>query len=436
METLGLLLLELCGSFRAAGGVAARVRVSADTSELAVHGNDVVLVVGLAIEEALEDLADAGSVAGLGREGRAGDVGRHGVVGHGAPGMVLGRRLGEPDIAGVASKVTRLEGSGNGVLVADLAASSVDDVGAALHLLDHFLVEHVLCLRVEGAVDGHDVADLDKALGVLVPGEVEFLLDLGREAVAVGVVKLDIKGVEAAQDRKANATGSNSANVHTLDIIGALDAVGDVPAALADNLVRWDVVADKTEDHHDDVLGDGDAVAEGDLHDGDVALHGGIEVDVVRANACSDAHLEVGRLFHALLGDVGWPEGLRDDHIGILHLLFENAVGAVLVAGHDKRMAAILEKLAQAKLARHAAEELARSKVALVGVRGKGDLGDLIARILWGVACLGVVVQSHDDFRVGSARCGEGAGSERHGSGGSAGELEETHRGAAAAGRA
>lgn len=44
--------------------------------------------------------------------------------------------------------------------LADLAASSVDNVGTTLHLGNHRVVEHVLGLGVEGAVDGDNVAHL------------------------------------------------------------------------------------------------------------------------------------------------------------------------------------------------------------------------------------------------------------------------------------
>lgn len=44
--------------------------------------------------------------------------------------------------------------------VANLAAGSVDNVRAALHLVDHLGVKEVLRLGVQGAVDGHNVARL------------------------------------------------------------------------------------------------------------------------------------------------------------------------------------------------------------------------------------------------------------------------------------
>lgn len=52
-------------------------------------------------------------------------------------------------------------------------------------------------------------------------------------------------------------------------------------------------VADKHQDGHDDVLGDGDDVGAGHFGDGDAAigLVGCVEVDVVGANAGCDGDL-------------------------------------------------------------------------------------------------------------------------------------------------
>mmetsp|Transcript_24986 Transcript_24986/g.77147 ORF Transcript_24986/g.77147 Transcript_24986/m.77147 type:complete len:208 (+) Transcript_24986:64-687(+) len=126
--------VEFLGFVGAAGGVAFGVGLGADAGELAVHGDDVLVADGLAGEEALEDFADAGGVAVLGREGSAGDVGGHGVVRHGAPGVVLGSGLREPDVSAIAGELSGLEGAGDGVAVAELAAGGVDEVGAALHV--------------------------------------------------------------------------------------------------------------------------------------------------------------------------------------------------------------------------------------------------------------------------------------------------------------
>ena len=161
-----------------------------------------------------------------------------------------------------------LERAGHGVAVAYLAAGRVDEVRAALHLADQRIVEHVLGLRVQRAVDRNHVADLHHRLDVVVIGQVQLLLDLGRQAVAVRVVQLDVKGLQAAQNGGADAPGGHSAHVHPFEVVGAGDGVGNVPAATHHPAVRRDVVADQRQDHHHHVFAHADAVGVGDLGDG------------------------------------------------------------------------------------------------------------------------------------------------------------------------
>ena len=86
----------------------------------------------------------------------------HAVMRHGAPGMVLGRGLRKPDVAGIARELAALQRAHDGVAVADLAARGVHDIAAALHHADQLVVEHVLGLGMQRRVDGHHVANLDQ----------------------------------------------------------------------------------------------------------------------------------------------------------------------------------------------------------------------------------------------------------------------------------
>src|SRR3546814_21028858 len=122
------------------------------------------------------------------------------------------------------------------------------------------------------SVERDDVADAVHLLAAVVPGEAQFRLHLGRQAVAVGIMEVHIEGLQALEHREADAPGGNRANVHTLDIVGTRHAIGDVPAALADPVVGRDVIADEAEDHHHDMLGNADRVAEGDLGHRDAGL--------------------------------------------------------------------------------------------------------------------------------------------------------------------
>ena len=54
------------------------------------------------------------------------------------------------------------------------------------------------------------------------------------------------------------------------------------------------------------------------------------------------ASLRFGRLRDPLGGQVGGPERLRDDDVGVGQLALEDGVGAVLVGGDDEAVAAAL----------------------------------------------------------------------------------------------
>ena len=65
-------------------------------------------------------------------------------------------------------------------------------------------------------------------------GQVQLFFDLGRQAVPIGVVQLDVERLEPPQHGQADAAGRDGADVHAFDVVGALDAIGDVPALLDD----------------------------------------------------------------------------------------------------------------------------------------------------------------------------------------------------------
>ena len=76
-------------------------------------------------------------------------------------------------------------------------------------------------------------------------------------------------------------------------------------------LVRGDVVAHQTENHHHHVLSDANRVAIGHLGDGNATLHGSGQIDVVGADSGGDRHLQLGCFGDPLAGQIGWPERLR-----------------------------------------------------------------------------------------------------------------------------
>ena len=157
---------------------------------------------------------------------------RHAVPRHRAPRVVRRGRLGIPDVAGVAGELAALARPHDRVAIADLAARGVHEVCAALHRADQLVVEQALGPGMQRGVDRHDVADAHERLGRLVVGEAQLALDLGRQAVLVGVVQPHVERLQPPQHGRADPPGGDRADLHPLQVVGARDAVGDVPAAV------------------------------------------------------------------------------------------------------------------------------------------------------------------------------------------------------------
>src|SRR5262249_12705276 len=142
--------LESRGLLGTARGIAGAIGVGTGAGEPAGIDDQVLLADRAAFEPAFEDLADAGGIASLGREACAGGVGRHAVVRHRPPGVILRGGLREPDVTRVAGELTGLAGPRHSLAIADLAARSVNQIRAVLHPSDQLGVEQVLGLRMEG----------------------------------------------------------------------------------------------------------------------------------------------------------------------------------------------------------------------------------------------------------------------------------------------
>ena len=154
-------------------------------------------------------------------------------------------------------------------------------------------------------------------------------------------MEVHVERLQPLQHRQPDPARRHRADMHALDVVGAGRAIGDVPAAVENHLVRGQIVADQRQDHHHDMLGDADRVAIGHLGDGDAPLHRGLEVGMVRADPGGHDHLEVPRPADPLGGHVSGPERLRDDDVGVDELAVERRIRAVLVGGHDQAMAVL-----------------------------------------------------------------------------------------------
>ena len=268
----------------------------ASARELALIDDQIFVADWPALEIALQDFARAGRVTRLRGKRRAGDMRRHAMMRHAAPRMVLRRWLREPDIARIAGKLTAFERPHDGIAVADFSARRVHDISAALHLGNHSVVEEMLGLRMQRTIDGDDIADLDHVLDVWMPGQIEFFFHRLRQPVAVIIVQMHIEGFQAFQHGKANAAGGDRADMHAFDVIGTLDAIGDVPAALHHPLIGRNVIANERQDHHDHVLGNADRIAVGDFGDSNLVVHRRLKIGVIGTNAGGDNKLQFGAL--------------------------------------------------------------------------------------------------------------------------------------------
>ena len=169
---------------------------------------------------------------------------------------------------------------------------------------------------MQRAVNGNNITLSQHLLEAVHTPAADLLLDLGLQRLVVEVQKLlAVEGLETAQDTLANAAHGDGADDLVLQVVLVLGGGGDVPLAGLDLLVRGHKVAHQVEDRHHDVLGHGDDVGAGHFGDGDAAvgLVGGVQVDVVGADAGGDGQLEVLGLGQALGGQVAGVEAVDEE---------------------------------------------------------------------------------------------------------------------------
>src|SRR5882757_41333 len=106
-------------------------------------------------------------------------------------------------------------------------------------------------------------------------------------------MELHIKWLEAFKDSETDTAGGDTTHVHSFKVIGALDAIGNIPTPFDHPLIRRDVVAYERQNHHDNVLRYTDAVRVCDLRNGDPMLDGRFEIDVIGPNTSSDRQFEL-----------------------------------------------------------------------------------------------------------------------------------------------
>ena len=191
---------------------------------------------------------------------------------------------GAGDFAGLQRGVERF-------LVDEAAAGDVDDVRGALHLLEGLGAEHADGLRRLGHVDADEVRLREQ----LVQGH-QLHAELGGAGRGdVGIVGEDL-GVEALQ--AGGDEGADPAQADDADLLlEEFDAgvLGALPLAVLERGAGLRDVAGEAQDVADGEFRGGDDVRGGGVHHHDTGLGGGLDVDVVEADACAGDHLEVLR---------------------------------------------------------------------------------------------------------------------------------------------
>lgn len=137
------------------------------------------------------------------------------------------------------------------------------------------------------------------------------------------------------------------------------------PAAIDRERVGGDVAAHQREDHHDDMLGNADAV--GDLRDGDAVPDGGMEIDMVGADAGHDRKLQLLAL--AILSAVRYAgqKGCEMTISALGNSRSKAEFSPCLVRGYEENMTQAFQELARCQATRDRPEQLTRLEVDLAG---------------------------------------------------------------------
>ncbi len=154
------------------------------------------------------------------------------MVWHRSPGMVLWCWLRKPDIACVPSQLPTLECPCNRTTITDFPARRVNKIRATLHPVDHLLVKQMFRLRMQRAVDRHNVTDLNHGLDAIMNGYLKFPFHLHWESVSIVVVKFYIERLHALYNRQPNSTCCNRNPILTGSIPGHKQTLRDTATAL------------------------------------------------------------------------------------------------------------------------------------------------------------------------------------------------------------
>ena len=193
----------------------------------------------------------------------------------------VGARLGGEDVEAGAGDAPLGDGVGEGLLVEHATAGGVDDAHGRLDLGERLLADQADRLGGLGQVDGDEVALGEQ----LVEGDQAGAEHAGALHRDVGVVgeDLDAEALEPLGDELADAAEADDADL----LLEQLDAavLAALPGAVLQGLVGRRDVAGAGEQQADGELGGAGDVGGRCVDDHDAGLGGGLDVDVVEADA-------------------------------------------------------------------------------------------------------------------------------------------------------
>mmetsp|Transcript_11999 Transcript_11999/g.31770 ORF Transcript_11999/g.31770 Transcript_11999/m.31770 type:complete len:344 (+) Transcript_11999:1289-2320(+) len=241
----------------------------------------------------------------------------------------LHRRLLLEAVERGAGELAAVERGEERVLDDDAAAGDVEEARAVLHLGDLLLADEALRALQQRHVHREEVRAREHLVERHQRGAYRQRELRCGERVARDDVHAEARG--AARDLPPDAAEADDAEGFPGE--ARADEAGAAPAAGLEDGVGLRDEAGHGAEQGDGVLGGGDAVAGGRVDDDDAALAGGVEVDVVDADAGAADDLEVGGGLEDLAGD--GRRGADDDGVvgadDVLELLGREVVAAVHV---------------------------------------------------------------------------------------------------------